>query len=479
MKGIILAGGSGTRLYPLTRVISKQLLPVYDKPMIYYPLTTLMLAGIRDILVISTPTRHAALRGAARRRPAMGHLDLLRRAAEPRRAGAGVHHRARFVGKDAVAWCSVTTSFTGRGSARRVQRAAKQDERRHGVRVLRQGPGALRRRRARRATARRSASKRSRKAPRSNFAVTGLYFYDNQVVDIAGSLRPSARGELEITDVNRDYLQRKQAPRRGHEPRLRLARHRDPRSLQQASTFIEILEHRQGLKIACPEEIAYRMGYIDAAALQALAGRCATTNTASICWRWRLSARARGMALKIIETRRSPAWSSSSRSVFRTSAGFCSRRSARSLPGGRHRRRLRPGQPSHSVEGTLRGLHFQEPPRPGQAGPGGSRGDLRRGGRHPPRLADVWALVRRRAVGGQPPAVVDPDRVRPRLLCHVPTADVTYKCTAPYVPGAGRGIAWNDPDIGITWPSNAPLLSPQDRAAPRLKDAPVLPGDPG
>ena len=270
MKGIVLAGGSGTRLFPLTRVISKQLLPVYDKPMIYYPLASLMLAGIRDILVISTPTdtpRFADLLGDGRQ----WGLSISY-AVQPSPDGlaqAFIIGRA-FVGGEAVALVLGDNIFHGQGFSERVQRAANQqtgatvfayyvkDPERYGVVELdsRGAPISI---------------EEKPKAPRSSFAVTGLYFYDNQVLDIAGSLRPSPRGELEISDVNAVYLQRKQlrveVMSRGY-AWLDTGTHE---SLQQASTFIEILERRQGLKIACPEEIAYRMGYIDAAALQMLA----------------------------------------------------------------------------------------------------------------------------------------------------------------------------------------------------------------
>jgi glucose-1-phosphate thymidylyltransferase len=270
MKGIVLAGGSGTRLYPLTRAVSKQLMPIYDKPMIYYPLSTLMLAGIRDILVITTPHEQDGFKRLLGDGGSWGLRISYASQTAPRGLADAFIVGKEFIGKDSVALVLGDNIFYGHGLSTMVREASQlqegavifsysvRDPNQYGVVELnKQGqPVHIEEKPAK---------------PKSSLAVTGLYFYDNHVVEVAAALKPSARGELEITDVNAVYLKSKKLRVFQMGRGMAWLDTGTHDSLMQASNFIQTIESRQGFKIACLEEIAFNMGYITAEQVKALA----------------------------------------------------------------------------------------------------------------------------------------------------------------------------------------------------------------
>ena len=475
MKGIILAGGSGTRLHPITRGVSKQLMPVYDKPMIYYPLSTLMMAGIREVLVITTPQDQDQFRQLLGDGSAWGMPIELRRPAQPRRAGPGVRHRRRLHRRR-----------QRRAGPRRQHLLRRRPRHRRCAANTEHRPAATSspttwptpRRTASwssTTTARSSPSRRSRREPRSSYAVPGLYFYDNDVVDIARDLKPCARGELEITAVNDAYL------RRGDLTVTVL--HRGTawldtgtfQGLLQASQFVQVVEERQGLKIGCIEEVAWRNGWIDddAAARRwpSRWSRAATATTCSDCWPRGRTPDGDPPAGRSRAPGRSRPGSSATTAACSWSASAPTTSPSTSGTG------WRSGRPTSRSPRAARSAASTSPTsrrrRPSTSPPSaGVVPRLRR--RHPRRLADLRPVgqraARHRATAGRStsPRAWGTPSAPSRTTRRSPTC-----APSVYAPGREHGVHPLDPELGLVFPDGLePLLSPKDAAAPTLAAGP-------
>jgi glucose-1-phosphate thymidylyltransferase len=469
-RGIVLAGGSGTRLHPLTSSVSKQLMPVYDKPMIYYPLATLMLAGIREILIITTPRDQDAFRELLGDGSQWGLELVYAVQPEPGWPGAGLPDRRAIRGRPAglprarrqhllrrraqSRNCSLPRS---RRDGATVFAYYVQDPERYGVVSFDAQNRAI-------------DIEEKPRHPKSHYAVTGLYFYDNEVVSIAKSIRPSARGELEITDVNRIYLQR---GRLRVETLTRGAAWLDTgthNSLLDASNFIRVVEERQGLKICCPEEIAYRMGFIDA---RTTAGAGAPAEEERLRPLPRAHCQRQGARSDAVHRHRDPRRAAARATRVRRRARLLFRElePARVRPP-RARSRLRAGQPQQ-----VGPRHPARPALPdaagaGQTGARGRRRGLRRGRRHAPRLADFgrWAGVLLSAAT----AACCGSRRASRTASTSPRTRPSSSTSAPtyYAPEHEVSLRWDDPPSAFRGPSST---ASRRCSRPRTPRASALP----